>query len=97
MFMDASAIVAIITREPGWEHIMRRLEDHPGSMTVSPIARFEAIYGVARKRLEHRSITRTAGTALAMSAAVVDEFIDALEARKSPSREKSAQPPSRRL
>ena len=53
MFVDASAIVAILTREPGADRLMERLEQS-GAHITSPIAVFEATLGVCRKR--HASI-----------------------------------------
>jgi ribonuclease VapC len=49
MFIDASAIVAILTREPGHEALVAALEAARGPQT-SAIAVFEAALGVRRKR-----------------------------------------------
>lgn len=49
MFVDASAIVAILTREPGADELADLLEDAPAPIT-SPIAIFEATLGICRKR-----------------------------------------------
>jgi ribonuclease VapC len=49
MFVDASAIVAILTREPGYEFLVTALEAARAPQT-SPIAIFEAVLGVRRKR-----------------------------------------------
>ncbi|WP_426127425.1 PIN domain-containing protein [Pararhizobium sp. PWRC1-1] len=49
MFLDASVIVAIIAREPGWKEIVKRLEIGDGASVVSPVARFEAVLAIARK------------------------------------------------
>jgi ribonuclease VapC len=53
MFVDASAIVAILTREPGADLLTDRLEAAETPIT-SPVAIFEAALGLARKR--HASI-----------------------------------------
>ena len=50
MFIDASAIVAILSREPGYEYLVRRIEDSEGKLFTSPLARFEAAISLARKR-----------------------------------------------
>lgn len=50
MFIDASAIVAILSREPGYEDLARRIEDSEGKLYTSPLARFEASISLARKR-----------------------------------------------
>jgi len=53
MFVDASAIVAILTREPDADALADRLERARAPVT-SPIAVFEAALGVCRKR--HSSV-----------------------------------------
>ena len=49
MFVDASAIVAILTREPEADTLTGRLEEADAPIT-SPIAVFEAAVGICRKR-----------------------------------------------
>jgi ribonuclease VapC len=53
MFVDASAIVAIVTREPEADTLADVLESAQAPIT-SPIAIFEAALGICRKR--HASI-----------------------------------------
>ena len=53
MFVDASAIVAILTREPDAD-ILASVLDGARSPITSPIAIFEAALGVCRKR--HASV-----------------------------------------
>jgi ribonuclease VapC len=53
MFVDASAIVAILTREPDADALADILEA-AGSAITSPIAIFEAALGICRKR--HASV-----------------------------------------
>jgi ribonuclease VapC len=53
MFVDASAIVAILTREPEADALTSVLEKAPSSIT-SAIAVFEATLGICRKR--HASV-----------------------------------------
>lgn len=50
MFIDASAIVAVMTREPGWEDIVERLDASETSFSVSSLVRFEAVLALARKQ-----------------------------------------------
>ena len=49
MFVDASAIVAILTREPDADTLADVLESARAPIT-SPIAIFEAALGICRKR-----------------------------------------------
>ena len=53
MFVDASAIVAILTREPDADDLANTLDGERAPAT-SPIAVFEATLGICRKR--HASI-----------------------------------------
>lgn len=53
MFVDASAIVAILTREPDADFLADALDGAQSPMT-SPIAIFEAALGLCRKR--HASV-----------------------------------------
>lgn len=57
MFVDASAIVAILTREPEADALADVLDEARSSIT-SPIAVFEAVLGVCRKR--HASVAEAA-------------------------------------
>lgn len=50
MFIDASAIVAILAREPGAEEIEKQLAAASGPFLVSPLVRFEASVSLARKK-----------------------------------------------
>jgi ribonuclease VapC len=53
MFVDASAIIAILTREPEADALAEVLESARSAIT-SPIAIFEAALGICRKR--HASV-----------------------------------------
>jgi ribonuclease VapC len=53
MFVDASAIVAILSREPEADRFASLVENAPAPVT-SPIAIFEAVLGLCRKR--HASV-----------------------------------------
>ncbi len=56
MFVDASAIVAILTREPDADALTDAL-DTAASPVTSPIAMFEAVLGICRKR--HASVAES--------------------------------------
>jgi len=49
MFVDASAIIAILTEEPGADDLADLLDTAAAPIT-SPLAIFEAVLGVCRKR-----------------------------------------------
>jgi ribonuclease VapC len=48
MFVDASAVVAILNEEDLAEDLMARLANHDGRFYVSPLVRFEASVALAR-------------------------------------------------
>jgi len=50
MYIDASAIVAILLREPGYEDLVRRIEAVKDQLFTSPLARYEASVSFARAR-----------------------------------------------
>jgi len=50
MFIDASAIVAILGREPGYEEIEKRLAASGGPFFLSPLVAFEASVALARQK-----------------------------------------------
>ena len=66
MFVDASAIVAILTRESDADALADRLETAVAPIT-SPIAVFEAVAGLCRKR--HTSVEEAAEDVRAFLAA----------------------------
>lgn len=49
MFLDSSAIFAILAREPGYEDLTRRIEDVQDQLYTSPLARFEVAISLARQ------------------------------------------------
>lgn len=40
MFIDASVIVDILRKEPGYQDLVRRIEDVPNQLYTSPLARY---------------------------------------------------------
>jgi ribonuclease VapC len=80
MFVDASAIVAIVTREPEANALADALDGASSSIT-SPIAAFEAALGVCRKR--HASVVEAATD--------VSEFLITAGARTVPITDRDAE------
>lgn len=54
MFVDASAIVAILNEEEDAEEFKTRLAEHGGPFYVSPLVRFEASVALARAKADGR-------------------------------------------
>ena len=78
MFLDASAIVDILSQEAGYQSLVRRLEDFEGQIYASPSARFEAVTALARKR--SGSSSRPSPELIAGAQSLVDAFLAELEA-----------------
>lgn len=75
LFIDASAIVAILTREAGYEEIEERLSDAQQDVFhVSPLVKFEAVLALARQKAQ------TAGSKAKPSARMMDEATKAIDA-----------------
>ena len=56
MFIDASAVVAILKREPDREELLKLLAASPTKTLFSPLSRFEAIVSLARANSgQHRA------------------------------------------
>ncbi len=73
MFIDASAIVAILARESDGAALSARLERATGIQT-SPIAVYEAVLGLAR----------AGNIAIADAMAMVDRFLEEAEVEVAP-------------
>jgi ribonuclease VapC len=77
MFLDASVIVAVLTREEGWQQQARRLEALHGRVFHSPMVRFEATIALARVE-QGRLDTRLDAATIAAAEKIFDEFTDRL-------------------
>ena len=82
MFVDASAIIAILNEEAEGTAISARLESHKGPIYVSALARFEASTGLARAKVgaESTAAKPTADT-LKRAESVVDAFAETIGAQ----------------
>ena len=78
MFLDASAAVAILNREPGHEELLKLLDRSPTAILYSPLSRFETIVSLARSRAgPNRSATPAQIEAVKVA---VDLFLSELRA-----------------
>ena len=50
MFLDASAVFAILNHEPERSELLQALQSSPSAILYSPLSRFEAIVSLARNR-----------------------------------------------
>jgi len=79
MFVDASAIVAVLLKEPGYEDLVRRIGDVQGQLYTSPVARFEAAASFARQRAGKDR--RPTPELLAACAELVSALLDEVSAK----------------
>ena len=84
MFIDASAIVAILNQEPPRDALISCIERAAGPMIVSPIVRFEAIVSLARARAQASGVGGSTAQMFAQASAAVDLFLEEIEAEEMP-------------
>jgi ribonuclease VapC len=83
MFVDASALVAVINQEPGWDELAKRLSDVQNACFVSPLVRFEAALAVARAAATAGGSTaKPTPDILTAARELVDELIAEIGARE---------------
>ncbi len=83
MFVDASVIVALLRREPGYEEIEKRLAVVDGPFFISPLVRFEAAVALARqKAMAKAAETKPSPDLLRQAQAAVDAFVEDLGAEE---------------
>jgi len=81
MFLDASVIVAILGREPGFKEIEKRLATIDGPLYISPLVRFEASVALARMKA---GAMRPTPDLLRRAAEAVSAFVTDLEVEEIP-------------
>lgn len=85
MFLDASVIVAILGRQPGFEEIEKRLSVSDGAFFVSPLVTFEASVALARqKAFVAAPNTKPSPALLQQAELAVRAFVDDLDAQEVP-------------
>jgi ribonuclease VapC len=83
MFMDASVVVAILGREPGYEEIVKRLASAEGTLYISPLVKFEASMALARlKAMAVKSKRKPSSALLRQAMAAVDVLVEDVAAEE---------------
>jgi ribonuclease VapC len=83
MFLDASVIVAILGREPGYEEIEKRLSVSDVAFFVSPLVKFEASVALARQKAFVAKLNTGPSPALLQQAELaVEAFVEDLGAQE---------------
>lgn len=83
MFIDASAIVAIIKGEPEAQGFLAALEASRGKVVCSAIARFEAVISLAVQVSRANGAPAMTEDAFKQCEALVDELLREVEAREA--------------
>ncbi|RVD11187.1 MAG: type II toxin-antitoxin system VapC family toxin [Mesorhizobium sp.] len=85
MFLDASAIIAIILREPDAGHLLRKMEPAE-KLYFSPSSAFEAIVAIARRKsvAERGDQASTPPALIDQCQTIVMGFLDELKAVEIP-------------
>lgn len=81
MFLDASAIVAILAREDGADALIARIEAVAAPILVSPLVRFEAALGLAQARSGAPGRRPDAAT-ISAAHELVDAFLEEIAAQE---------------
>ena len=82
MFLDASAIVAILAEEGGWQDLVAKLDAPQSDLYISPLARFEPVQALARK--QSGSSTRPSAATIDGAREILDAFISRLQIEEIP-------------
>jgi ribonuclease VapC len=83
MFLDASVIVAILGREPGYAEIEKRLSASEVVFFVSPLVKFEASVALARQKASAAGPnTKPSPSLLRQAELAVDAFVEDLGAQE---------------
>lgn len=84
MFLDTSALVAVLLREPDATALMKAMEAARGKLRFSPVVRMEAVLALVRARVQGRSKGPATAAEYADATRLVDQLLDALEATEMP-------------
>ena len=84
MFLDASALVAVLLRDTDGAALLKAMEAARGKLRFSPIVRMEAVLALVRARIEARGKGPATADDYADATRLVDQLLDALEARELP-------------
>ncbi|WP_211242337.1 PIN domain-containing protein [Paracoccus gahaiensis] len=82
MFIDASALVAVLKNEPDAPALMEAMEAARGKLRVSPIVRLEATLAIARTRRDLRSAGPATAEDVQIANDLVDDLLDAIQAQE---------------
>lgn len=82
MFLDASAIAAVLLREDDAGPMLKAMEAARGKLRFSPVARLEVVLALVRGRVQARGQGPATGEDFDKATALVDELLSELEAHE---------------
>ncbi|WP_090221118.1 type II toxin-antitoxin system VapC family toxin [Epibacterium ulvae] len=82
MFIDASAVVAVIKGEPESQALLKAMGLREGKLIASPIVRMEATLALARTRKEQRGETHMTTEDFDVAGQLVAEFFHSAKIRE---------------
>ncbi|MFD1882038.1 type II toxin-antitoxin system VapC family toxin [Paracoccus pacificus] len=84
MFLDASALVAVLLKESDGTALLKAMEAARGKLRFSPVVRMEAVLALVRARIETRGKGPATAADYADATGLVDLLLEALEAQDMP-------------
>ena len=82
MFIDASALVAVLKNEPESPGLMKAMEAARGKLRISPVVRLEATLALARTRRDARSAGPATAEDFQIASDLVNDLLDAIQAQE---------------
>ena len=82
MFLDASAVVAVLLQEADAPALLKAMEAARGKLRYSPIVRMEAVLALVRRAVETRGCGPATEEDFAAAADLVRDLMSALEAKE---------------
>ena len=82
MFLDASAICAVLLKEPEAPAMLKAMEQAKGKLIMTPIVRIEATLAVARHLKERDGVTHTTAAHFEEAAGFIGELLETLGVRE---------------
>lgn len=82
MFVDASAICAVLLNEPEAPSMLKAMEASKGKLIITPIVRLEAVLSIARQIRIARNAEQNKDEDFDRAAALVQKLLDALDVRE---------------
>ena len=82
MFLDASAVVAVLLNEPDAPALLKAMEAARGKLRFSPIVRVESILGLVKSRVQARGKGPASAKDFAAATELVESFLEAVDAHE---------------